>query len=159
MPLALLAVDPLAMLKWFHFLLLAMAGGGAIVALLLSGFESDRPDLQGLAATVWKRTTTWGFRLAVLVGIGALTWKMHTGDRPFATFNYLHIKLLLVFFLLACAEMAPKMLVRGKRGAAMVALLLFMATSFVVYNKDLFAPKGAAASAALRAPAQALPAK
>ena len=145
MPLALLAIDPLAMLKWFHFLVLAMAGGGAIVALLLSGFESDRPDLQGLAATVWKRTATWGFRLAVLIGIAMLFLKMSQGDKPFATFNYLHIKLLLVFFLLATAEMAPKMLAKGKRGAAMIALLLFMATAFVVYNKDLFAPKTAGA--------------
>jgi len=145
MPLALLSIDPLAMLKWFHFLVLAMAGGGAIVALLLSGFESERPDLQGLAATVWKRTATWGFRLAVLIGIAMLFLKMSQGDKPFATFNYLHIKLVLVFFLLACAEMAPKMLAKGKRGAAMIALLLFMATAFVVYNKDLFAPKTAAA--------------
>lgn len=145
MPLALLSIDPLAMLKWFHFLVLAMAGGGAIVALLLSGFESDRPDLQGLAATVWKRTATWGFRLAVLIGIAMLFLKMSQGDKPFATFNYLHIKLVLVFFLLACSEMAPKMLAKGKRGAAMVALLLFMATAFVVYNKDLFAPKTATA--------------
>lgn len=144
MSLALLSIDPLAMLKWFHFLVLAMAGGGAIVALLLSGFEIERPDLQGLAATVWKRTATWGFRLAVLIGIAMLFLKMSQGDKPFATFNYLHIKLVLVFFLLATAEMAPKMLAKGKRGAAMIALLLFMATAFVVYNKDLFAPKTAA---------------
>ncbi|HXC17091.1 MAG TPA: hypothetical protein VNV60_06595 [Holophagaceae bacterium] len=149
MPLAFLSVDPLAMLKWFHFLVLAMAGGGGIVALLLSGFESERPDLQGLAATVWKRTATWGFRLAVLIGIAMLFLKMSQGDKPFATFNYLHIKLLLVFFLLACVEMAPKMLAKGKRGAAMLALLLFMATAFVVYNKDLFAPKTAAPQAAV----------
>jgi hypothetical protein len=148
MPLALLSVEPLAMLRWLHFLVLAMAGGGGIVALLLSGFESDRPDLQGLAATVWKRTATWGFRLAVLIGIAMLALKMSQGDKPFAAFNYLHIKLLLVFFLLACAEMAPKMLAKGKRGAAMIALLLFMATAFVVYNKDLFAPKGSTPPAA-----------
>ena len=154
MSLALLSIDPIAMLKWFHFLLLAMAGGGAIVALLLSGFESERPDLQGLAATVWKRTATWGFRLALVVGILMLTLKISQGERPFAAFNYLHIKLVLVFFLIACAEMAPKMLARGKRGAAMVALLLFMATAFVVYNKDLFAPKAATASAAAATPAK-----
>ena len=148
MPLALLSIDPLAMLKWFHFLVLAMAGGGAIVALLLSGFETERPDLQGLAATVWKRTATWGFRLALVIGILILMLKIQAGDKPFASFNYLHIKLLLVFFLLAMAEMAPKMLAKGKRGAAMVALLLFAATSFVVYNKDLFAPKTAAAPVA-----------
>lgn len=145
MPLALLAVDPLAMLKWFHFLVLAMAGGGAIVALLLSGFESERPDLQGLAATVWKRTATWGFRIAVLIGIIMLTLVWRRDGNPFEKFNYLHIKLVLVFFLLACSEMAPRMLAKGKRGAAMIALLLFMATAFVVYNKDLFAPKTAAA--------------
>ena len=144
MPLALLAIDPLAMLKWFHFLVLAMAGGGAIVALLLSGFESDRPDLQGLAATVWKRTATWGFRIAVLIGILMLSLVWQRDGNPFKQFNYLHIKLVLVFFLLATAEMAPKMLAKGKRGAAMIALLLFMATAFVVYNKDLFAPKTAA---------------
>lgn len=144
MPLALLSVDPIAMLKWFHFILLAVAGGGAVVALLLSGFEGDHPDLQGLAATVWKRTVTWGFRLAVIVGILLLTLVWKRDGNPFAQFNYLHIKLVLVFFLLACAEMAPKMLAKGKRGAAMVALLLFAATSFVVYNKDLFAPKGVA---------------
>src|SRR5690242_2557613 len=101
MPLASFSIDPIAMLKWFHFLVLAMAGGGAIVALLLSGFESERPDLQGLAATVWKRTATWGFRLAVIIGILLLTLKIQAGDKPFASFNYLHIKLLLVFFLLA----------------------------------------------------------
>lgn len=143
MPIALLSVDPIAMLKWFHFILLAMAGGGAIVALLLSGFENERPDLQGLAATVWKRTVTWGFRLAVLVGIVLLTMVWKRDGNPFAQFSYLHIKLVLVFFLLAGAEMAPKMLAKGKRGAAMLTLLLFMATAFVVYNKNLFAPKGA----------------
>ena len=146
MPLALLSIDPIAMLKWFHFLLLALAGGGAVVALLLSGFEAERPDLQGLAATVWKRTTTWGFRIAVLVGILMLTIKMQQGEHPFAE-HYLHIKLLLVFFLLAGAEMAPKMLAKGKRGAAMVTLILFMATSFVVYNKALFGSKAPAPQA------------
>lgn len=153
MPLALLSVDPIAMLKWFHFILLAMAGGGAVVALLLSGFESDRPDLQGLAATVWKRTVTWGFRLAVIIGILLLTLVWKRDGNPFAQFSYLHIKLVLVFFLLATAEMAPKMLASGKRGAAMITLLLFLATAFVVYNKNLFAPKGAApiASAMIQA--------
>jgi hypothetical protein len=154
MPLALLSIDPIAMLKWFHFLVLAVAGGGAVVALLLSGFELDHPDLQGLAATVWKRTATWGFRIAVVVGILILTLKIQAGDRPFAAFNYLHIKLLLVFFLLAMAEMAPKMLAKGKRGAAMVALLLFAATAFVVYNKDLFAPKSAVPATAAVSPAK-----
>ena len=149
MPTALLSIDPLAMLKWFHFLLLAMAGGGAIVALLLSGFELDHPDLQGLAATVWKRTTTWGFRLAVIVGILMLSLVWQREGNPFKQFNYLHIKLVLVFFLLACSEMAPKMLAKGKRGAAMIALLLFMATAFVVYNKELFAPKTAAPQASV----------
>jgi hypothetical protein len=134
------AIDALNILKWIHFLLLAMAGGGAIVALLLSGFESEREDLQGLAAVVWKRTATWGFRLAVLTGLALLGLKFARGLHPFDQY-YLHGKLLLVFLLLGAAEMAPKMLATGKRGAAMTALFLFLVTSFVVYNKELFGSK------------------
>ncbi|HJW09361.1 MAG TPA: hypothetical protein VJ483_06970 [Holophagaceae bacterium] len=134
--------DAIAMLKWIHFIFLAMAGGGAVVSLLLSGFESEREDLQGLAATVWKKTVTWGFRMAVLVGIALLGLKISRGEHPFDHY-YLHGKLVLVLMILAMAEMAPKMLAAGKRGAAMTALFLFLITSFVVYNKDLFGSKAA----------------
>ena len=132
--------DAIAMLKWIHFLFLSMAGGGAVVSLLLSGFESERQDLQGLAATVWKKTVTWGFRLAVIVGIATLGLKMGRGEHPFDHY-YLHGKMVLVLLILAMAEMAPKMLATGKRGAAMTALFLFLITTFVVYNKDLFGSK------------------
>ncbi len=145
-------LDAIAMLKWIHFLLLSMAGGGAVVSLLLSGFESERQDLQGLAATVWKKTVTWGFRLAVLIGIAILAVKMSRGEHPFDHY-YLHGKMLLVLMILATAEMAPKMLAAGRRGAAMTALFLFLLTSFVVYNKDLFPSKAAPRPAELPATA------
>ena len=134
------ALDALNLLKWIHFLCLSVAGGGAVVSLLLSGFEADREDLQGLAATVWKKTVTWGFRFALVTGLGLLGLKFSRGLHPFDQY-YLHGKLLLVFFLLMVAEMAPKMLAVGKRGAAMTALFLFLLTSFVVYNKELFGSK------------------
>lgn len=134
------AFESLALIKWLHFLVLSMAGGGAIVALLISGYEDEREDLRGLAATIWKRTVTWGFRLAVLVGIGALLLHLQRGVN-LLTFHYFHVKLTLVFILLACSEMAPKGLAVGKRGAAMLTLLLFMLASFVVYNQNMFRQK------------------
>jgi len=134
------AFESISLIKWFHFLLLSVAGGGAVVALLLSGYEDEREDLRGLAATVWKRTATWGFRLAVVVGIGALLLHMKDGNNLLAE-RYMHIKLTLVLILLACSEMAPKGLAVGKRGAAMLALLLFMLVSFVVYNKGILGQK------------------
>ena len=134
------AFDALALIKWLHFILLSMAGGGAIVALLLSGFEDERPDLRGLAATVWKRTAGWGFRLALVVGIGALLIHIKAGNNLLAD-SYMHIKLTLVLILLACSEKAPKGLAVGKRGAAMLALLLFLLASFVVYNQNIFGHK------------------
>ncbi len=134
------ALDALSLVKWLHFVLLSVAGGGAVVALLLSGFEEERPDLQGLAATVWKRTVTWGFRLVLLVGIGALLIKLQRGEN-LLHYAYFHIKLTLVVLLLAVSEMAPKALAAGKRGAALMALLLFLLASFTVYNKELFGHK------------------
>ncbi len=134
------AFDALSLVRWLHFIVLSLAGGGAVVALLLSGFEDERPDLRGLAATVWKRTAGWGFRLALVVGIGGLLIKMQAGDHPFDHY-YLHIKLVLVFVLLGASEMAPKALAAGKRGAAMLVLLLFLLASFTVYNAQLFGSK------------------
>ncbi|MDE3245985.1 MAG: hypothetical protein KGN80_07855, partial [Acidobacteriota bacterium] len=131
------AFDSISLVKWLHFILLSMAGGGAIVALLLSGFEDEHEDLRGLAATIWKRTATWGFRLAVLAGIGALLIHMKNGNNLLLE-RFMHIKLTLVLLLLACSEMAPKGLAAGKRGAAMAALLLFLLASFVMYNQGIF---------------------
>lgn len=134
------AFESISLVKWLHFILLSMAGGGAIVALLLSGFEDEREDLRGLAATVWKRTVAWGFRLALVAGIIALVLHMRAGNNLLLE-RYMHIKLTLVLILLACSEMAPRGLAAGKRGAAMLALLLFMLASFVMYNQGIFGRK------------------
>ncbi|HJW34526.1 MAG TPA: hypothetical protein VJ505_14370 [Holophagaceae bacterium] len=136
-------LSPLDLLKWIHFILLATAIGGAVVSLLLSGFEQEREDLKGLAASVWKQAVVWPVRLAILVGILTMVQKMQWKMNPFA-FIYFHIKLGLVLPLAASVEMAPKALAVGKRGASMVALFLFLIISFVVYNQRLFgtrAPK------------------
>jgi len=134
------AFDAIALIKWLHFIALSMAGGGAVVALLLSGYEDEREDLRGLAATVWKRTAGWGFRLALVAGIGALLMHIKAGNNLLLD-HYMHVKLTLVLILLACSEMAPKGLAVGKRGAAMIALLLFMLASFVMYNQNIFGHK------------------
>ena len=134
------AFDSISLIKWLHFILLTTAGGGAIVALLLSGFEDEHEDLRGLAATIWKRTATWGFRLAVLAGISALLIHMKNGNNLLLE-RFMHIKLTLVLILLACSEMAPKGLAAGKRGAAMAALLLFLLASFIMYNQGIFGRK------------------
>ncbi len=130
-------LSPLDLLKWIHFILLATAIGGAVVSLLLSGFEQDREDIKGLAASVWKQAVVWPVRLAILVGLLAAyqkyVWKMN----PF-NFYYFHLKLVLVLPLAASVEMAAKALAVGKRGAAMVALFLFLIISFTVYNQRLF---------------------
>jgi hypothetical protein len=129
-----------SIVRWLHFVLLSMAGGGAVVALLLSGYEDENTDLRGLAATIWKRTVTWGFRLALLAGIGLLILNIQSGNN-LLHHRYFHIKLTLVLILLVLSEMAPKALALGKRGAALLALLLFMLASFVVYNQDLFSSR------------------
>ncbi|MBL0210555.1 MAG: hypothetical protein IPQ13_06520 [Holophagaceae bacterium] len=134
------AFDSLSLVKWFHFILLSVAGGGAVVALLLSGYEDEREDLRGLAATVWKRTVGWGFRLALVAGIGAFLIYLKAGSNLLLE-HFMHVKLTLVLILLACSEMAPKGLAAGKRGAAMLALLLFMLASFVMYNQGIFGQK------------------
>ena len=132
-----------SIVRWLHFILLSMAGGGAVVALLLSGYEDEKPDLRGLAATIWKRTVTWGFRLALLAGIGLLILNIQSGNNLLLQ-RYFHIKLTLVLIVLVLSEMAPKALALGRRGAAMLALLLFLLASFVVYNKELFSAKASA---------------
>lgn len=130
-------LSPLDLLKWIHFIFLGIALGAGVVSLLLSGFEQERKDLEGLAATVWKQAVVWPLRIAVVVGILALVQKHQWHMNPFSQ-SYLHVKLTLVLPLLAAAEMAPKMLATGRRGAAMVTLLLLLLISGVVYNQRLF---------------------
>jgi uncharacterized membrane protein len=131
------AFDTFSLLKWMHFVAISVIGGGAIVALLLSGFEEDREDLRGLAAAIWKRTVVWGARLGVLLGLGLLLLRWKQGLNPFDAY-YLHVKLTLVALLLVASEMAPRHLAQGKRGAALLALLAFLLASFTVFSKDVF---------------------
>lgn len=133
-----LKLDAVNLLRWLHFVLLSGAGGGAVVALLLSGFEEGKDDLQGLAATIWSKVVSWSFRLALLAGIGLLVMMIQGGQNPFKAGIYFHLKLTLVFVLLGLSEMTPKALAAGRRGSALLVLVLFLAASFVVYNKGLF---------------------
>lgn len=133
-----LKLDAVNMVRWLHFVALAVGGGAAVVALLLSGFEEDREDLRGLAATVWAKVVAWAFRLALVAGIALLVMMMQGGQNPLKNGSYFHVKVLLVFVLVGLSEMTPKALAAGKRGSALIALVLFLAISFTVYNKGLF---------------------
>lgn len=140
-----LKLEAVNLVRWLHFVALTVGGGGAVVALLLSGFEEGKEDLRGLAATVWAKVVAWAFRLALIAGIALLVMMMQGGQNPLKNGHYFHIKLLLVFLLLGLSEMAPKALAQGKRGAALLALLLFLASSFTVHNAELFGGRRKAA--------------
>jgi hypothetical protein len=129
--------DTYLLLKWIHFVAISMIGGGAIVALLLSGFEEEREDLRGLAASIWKRTVGWGARLGVLLGLGLVAYRFKQGINPFDAY-FMHVKMVLVVILLAASEMAPRHLAQGKRGAALLGLLAFLLTTFVMFNQAVF---------------------
>ena len=133
-----LKLEAVNLVRWLHFVAIATGGGAAVVALLLSGFEEGREDLRGLAATVWSKVVVWAFRLALIAGLVLLVMMIQHGQNPFRNGHYFHIKLLLVVVLVGLSEMTPKALAAGKRGSALLVLVLFMASSFVVYNKGLF---------------------
>jgi len=133
-----LKLEAVNILRWLHFVVLAIGGGAAVVALLLSGFEEGKEDLRGLAATVWAKVVAWSFRLALIAGIALLVVMIQGGQNPLKNGHYFHIKLLLVFVLVGLSEMTPKALAAGKRGSALLVLVLFLASSFTVYNKGLF---------------------
>ena len=133
-----LKLEAVNLLRWLHFVALAVGGGAAVVALLLSGFEEGREDLRGLAATVWAKVVAWAFRLAFIAGIVLLVMVMQGGQNPMKNGHYFHIKMLLVVVLVGLSEMTPKALAAGKRGSALLVLVLFLAGSFTVYNKGLF---------------------
>ena len=103
--------------KWLHVLTVALGGGSAMIILILVGFEDGREDLKGMTSILWKRTAAWAFRLAVVFGIVLLT---------------------LVVLLLLSSELSGKSLARARRGAAMLAFLLFLVVTFVSVNKDAF---------------------
>ncbi len=129
--------DTFNLLKSLHVVLFSLAGGSAAVILLLVGFEESREDLHGLTAVLWKRTAAWGFRLALLLGIVLLVMKFRAGAEPFQAL-YIHWKLVLVVLLLMFSEMSPKALAARKRGAPMLAFVLFRLTVLVSVNHDAF---------------------
>ncbi|MFZ1377057.1 MAG: hypothetical protein WAS25_10740 [Geothrix sp.] len=133
-----LKLEAVNLVRWLHFVALTVGGGAAIVALLLSGFEEGKEDIQGLAATIWAKVVAWAFRLALVAGIALLVLMIQGGQNPFKAGTYFHIKLTLVFLLLGLSEMTPKALAKGKRGSALVVVVLFLAASFTVFNKGLF---------------------
>jgi hypothetical protein len=133
-----LKLEAVNLVRWLHFVTLAVGGGAAVVALLLSGFEEGREEIRGLAATIWAKVVAWSFRLALVAGIGLLILMIQGGQNPLKHGHYFHIKLLLVVVLAGLSEMTPKVLAAGKRGSALLTLVLFLASSFIVYNKGLF---------------------
>jgi len=137
-------LETVNLVRWFHFLAMSFGSGAAVVALLLSGFEEGREDLQGLAATIWAKVVSWSFRLALIAGIALLVMLMQNGQNPFKAGIYFHIKLTLVIILIGLSEMTPKALAAGRRGSALLVVVLFMAIGFTVFNKGMFrreAPK------------------
>jgi len=126
-----------SLIKWLHIVALALGGGSAMVILILVGFEDSREDLKGMTSILWKRTTAWAFRLAVVLGIVLLVMKQRAGEHPFEA-RYLHLKLTLVLLLLITSEMGGRTLGRARRGAAMLAFLFFLMATFVTVNRDAF---------------------
>jgi hypothetical protein len=134
---------PESLLRWFHILTLALAGGAMPVCLLLSGFEDTREDVRGLSAAVWRKMAVWGMRLAVLFGVAVLAANIAGGGRPFSQ-PHLMFKIGMAPFLVLLCETAPKKLGAGRRGAAMGAMMLFLLTSFVASNgRAFFGPEAA----------------
>ncbi len=135
--------DTFTLIRWLHVASMALAGGAAGIILILVGFEESREDLHGLTSVLWKRSAAWGFRLAFILGIVLLVMLQRAGAQPFQAL-WLHWKLPLVVLLLAFSEMAPKALAARKRGAPLLAFLLFLLVSFVSVNNTAFgtrAPK------------------
>ena len=133
--------DTFSLLRWLHLTSLALAGGSAMVILVLVGFEESREDLHGLTSLLWKRTASWAFRIAVLLGLALLAMQIQRGDHPFEA-TYLHYKLALVLVLLMLSEMSPKALGANRRGAPLLAFLFFLLVTFVAVNKGAFPVKG-----------------
>ena len=124
-------------IKWLHLVTLGLGGGAAMVILILTGFEAEREELRGLTSVLWKRTASWAFRFAVLLGLALLAMKFQRGEHPFDA-HYLHLKLILVFGLLMVSEMAPRALGAARRGAPLLAFLFFLLVTFLSVNASAF---------------------
>jgi hypothetical protein len=129
------------LIQWMHWVALALGGGGAVAALLMSGYEETREDLQGLSAALWAKLCLWSFRLTVLLGLLLMAMVWHASGNPFQATPHLYWKLPLVILLLIASESSPKTLAQGKRGAPLLALALFLLTTFVTVNRTTFEKK------------------
>ena len=132
--------DTYTIIKWLHLVTLALGGGAAMIALLLMGLEESQEAFRGLSTVLYRRTASWAFRAALVLGLVLLAMKFRVGDHPFQA-SYLHWKLTLVFFMVMFSEMTPKALAQAKRGAPLMVFVLFLLTTFVTVNKDAFGYK------------------
>lgn len=149
-----LNVQPTELVTWLHVLAMATAGGGAITALLLSGLEDAQPEYRGLAAAIWSRVVVWGTRLAVVFGVILLVLKLRE-HYPLFTFRAFHLKLTAAILMAGLAEMSTKTLAKGKKGAALLMLVLFLVTTFAALNRSVLGfslPKAAPATPAVMQP-------
>ncbi|MCE1205272.1 MAG: hypothetical protein LWW79_11785 [Holophagaceae bacterium] len=153
-----LKLEAVNLALWLHFVAVTVGGGAAIVALLLSGFEEGRDDIQGLAATIWAKVVASAFRLGLIAGVVLLVLMIRDGQNPFRAGTYFHIKLTLVLILVGLSEMTPKALAKGRRGSALLVVVLFLAASFTVFNKGLFLKQTPKAGPELPATAATTPA-
>jgi heme/copper-type cytochrome/quinol oxidase subunit 3 len=123
----------LDLLKWLLGVALATGGGGAMAALLLSGLEEDREDLNGLAAALWKLLVRWAFRVALLLGVLVAAMQLQATGKP-ATLRPWLLEGGMSLLLILASEAAPKALAARKRGAPLLVLALFLCTTFVAMN-------------------------
>lgn len=128
--------DLLHVLSWLHYTALALAIGGAVASLLLSGLEGEQAEFRGLSAALWAKQVRWGLRIAVMVGILMLLVSSR-GACPLGA-RHLHFKLPLAILALVFSELAPKSLALHKRGAALLGLVLMLLASFVALNREAF---------------------
>ena len=133
--------DAFNLIKWMHFVALSVAAGGAVTCLLVSGFEESREDPQGFAAALWSRVVRWAFRIALLAGVALIGYFHSMGVNPFI-YRYLWIKLPLALLAIGLSEMTPRALASGRRGSAMLTLLLFLLASFVAFQQSAFGARG-----------------
>ena len=125
----------------------------------LSAFKDSSILENNIVQTVASAAGTLSAIIFVLPGLVIVGWmQAKLKVNPFLQ-NYLWIKVALALVLLACAETAPKALAAGRRGSALLVVVLFMAIGFTVFNKGLFrkdAPKLAPepVAAATTAPAR-----
>ncbi|HWQ07813.1 MAG TPA: hypothetical protein VN436_01850 [Holophaga sp.] len=141
------------LLRWIHFVFVAMAGGAAATALVLSGLEEEHREYRGLASVLWRRVVAWGFRLAVATGLLLVAFQFQQGGHPFDA-RYLPVKLVLAALLLIVSEGSAGALAKAKRGAPLLAMLFFLLASFVGVNRQAFGRTPSAPPELSAAPAE-----